>query len=78
MCKHAAAAHYGIGPRLVAQPELFFTLRAVDMQELITAAGAEAAAAPAGESARWIAASLSEIFGVEIENRPSRSRRAAT
>lgn len=66
MCKHVAAALYGIGARLDAKPELFFTLRAVDMQDLITAAGAEAVAAPAAESALG-SASLSEIFGVEIE-----------
>jgi uncharacterized Zn finger protein len=66
MCKHVAAALYGIGARLDSKPELFFTLRAVDMQELITAAGAEVVAAPAGDAA-LDGASLSEIFGVEIE-----------
>jgi uncharacterized Zn finger protein len=70
MCKHVAAALYGIGARLDAKPELFFTLRAVEMQDLITTAGAEAAAAPAAESA-LDSASLSEIFGVEIETAPA-------
>ncbi len=35
MCKHVAAVLYGIGARLDDKPLLFFTLRGVDMQELI-------------------------------------------
>jgi uncharacterized Zn finger protein len=36
MCKHVAAVLYGVGNRLDSQPELFFTLRRVDIAELIT------------------------------------------
>lgn len=36
MCKHVAAALYGIGSRLDSQPELLFLLRDVDAQELIS------------------------------------------
>lgn len=39
MCKHVAAVLYGIGARLDHQPELLFTLRKVDQQDLITKAG---------------------------------------
>ena len=39
MCKHVAAVLYGIGARLDQQPELLFTLRQVDQQDLITQAG---------------------------------------
>ena len=35
MCKHVAAVLYGIGARLDHQPELLFTLRKVDQQDLI-------------------------------------------
>ncbi|MBV8576853.1 MAG: SWIM zinc finger family protein [Acetobacteraceae bacterium] len=35
MCKHVAAVLYGVGARLDQQPELLFTLRAVDQTELI-------------------------------------------
>ena len=35
MCKHIAAAMYGVGHRLDTQPELLFTLRGVDHQELL-------------------------------------------
>ena len=36
MCKHIAAALYGVGARLDQQPQLLFTLRAVDQTELIS------------------------------------------
>ena len=39
MCKHVAAVLYGIGARLDHQPELLFTLRKVDQQDLIAKAG---------------------------------------
>lgn len=70
MCKHVAAVLYGVGARLDEKPELFFTLRGVDMQELITAASATATAPVAGDrkpDAALAGADLSEIFGVEIE-----------
>ena len=41
MCKHVAAVLYGIGARLDHQPELLFTLRKVDQQDLIANAGAD-------------------------------------
>jgi uncharacterized Zn finger protein len=72
MCKHVAAVLYGVGARLDTKPELFFTLRGVDMQDLITAASASAAA-PAGPAvSEAIAdADLAEIFGIEIETTPA-------
>lgn len=36
MCKHVAAVLYGVGARLDASPELFFTLRGVRMDDLIS------------------------------------------
>jgi uncharacterized Zn finger protein len=39
MCKHVAAALYGIGARFDQQPELLFRLREADEQELIGKAG---------------------------------------
>jgi len=70
MCKHVAAVLYGVGARLDEKPELFFTLRGVEMEELLTAARASAAAPIAGAAAPGQGieeAALSEIFGVEIE-----------
>jgi uncharacterized Zn finger protein len=71
MCKHVAAVLYGVGARLDEKPELFFTLRGVDMGELLTAASASATAPMAGApgSGPALAGSdLAEIFGVEIES----------
>lgn len=76
MCKHVAAVLYGVGARLDEKPELFFTLRGVDMEELITAASATATAPEAGATAADTAlagADLTEIFGVEIESAPAPS-----
>ena len=39
MCKHVAAALYGVGARLDEQPALLFELRGVDQNELIARAG---------------------------------------
>ena len=39
MCKHVAAVLYGVGARLDEQPDLLFTLRNVDQQDLIAKAG---------------------------------------
>ena len=72
MCKHVAAVLYGVGARLDTKPELFFTLRGVDMQDLISAASASATAPVASVTDDALAgADLAEIFGVEIETAPS-------
>src|ERR1700756_2544876 len=39
MCKHVAAALYGVGARLDQKPQLLFVLRGVDENELIAGAG---------------------------------------
>src|SRR5712692_5960572 len=39
MCKHVAAALYGVGARLDEQPQLLFVLRGVDENELLAGAG---------------------------------------
>jgi uncharacterized Zn finger protein len=68
MCKHVAAALYGVGARLDRQPELLFALRQVDHLELV--AEAPAVNAPGGRvpRARRIAAGdLADVFGVELE-----------
>ena len=56
--------------RLDEKPALFFTLRGVKMQELLTAASARATAPLIGATAPGKGLgddALSEIFGVEIE-----------
>src|SRR5882672_1097875 len=43
MCKHVAAALYGVGARLDERPQLLFALRGVDETELIADAGQDLA-----------------------------------
>lgn len=68
MCKHVAAVLYGIGARLDGQPELLFTLRKVDQQDLIAKAGSvlsKTGRRPA--SARVLAGDdLAEMFGIDM------------
>ena len=68
MCKHVAAALYGVGARLDEQPQLLFVLRGVDESELIAGAGADlslTAAAPA--SAQVLDDDVvAALFGLEM------------
>jgi len=69
MCKHIAAAMYGIGSRLDAQPELLFLLRGVDSADLIAAA-ADApvtASSTLAEGEALASDELADVFGVELE-----------
>jgi len=75
MCKHVAAALYGIGARLDEEPALFFTLRRVDTEELVARAvrdnAGELLARSKKKSARVIdAADLSNIFGIDLDQPP--------
>ncbi len=68
MCKHVAATLYGVGARLDARPELLFTLRQVDPNDLLTA---QAAMIPARTKkpakARLLEdAALADVFGLEL------------
>ena len=80
MCKHVAAVLYGIGARLDHQPELLFTLRKVDQQDLIATAGSDLSKKgrrPAG--AKVLASEdLAEMFGIEMAPAPLRKRGAAS
>ena len=73
MCKHIAAALYGIGARLDTNPELLFVLRAVDHLELIASAGKDI---PRGKnvprSKRVLDTDdLSGMFGIDIAEDPA-------
>lgn len=69
MCKHVAAVLYGAGARLDEKPELLFTLRGVNHEELIDtdAHAAVAAATTAGKSKRLAPDDLSDVFGIDID-----------
>lgn len=70
MCKHVAAALYGVGARLDEKPELLFTLRGVDHEELIQtdAQVAVSAATTGGKSKRLDTGDLSDVFGIDIHS----------
>jgi uncharacterized Zn finger protein len=65
MCKHVAAAMYGVGVRLDHAPELLFTLRRVSLDELVASA---VTALPATPSAGRVLAAegLAAMFGIEL------------
>ena len=68
MCKHVAAAMYGIGSRLDTQPELLFLLRGVDSADLIaSAAEAPVADSAAAEGETLASDELAAVFGVDFE-----------
>ena len=73
MCKHIAAVLYGVGARLDEQPDLLFTLRRVDAQELISTVGAHTRLTAGGRSsAKGLEGSnLSELFGLQLAEGPA-------
>ena len=68
MCKHVAAALYGVGARLDRAPEMLFKLRSVDPTELVTTA---AAGVTSGKKAlakdKTLDGDLASLFGIDIE-----------
>ena len=87
MCKHVAAALYGVGARLDASPDLLFLLRGVDHLALIEGAGRGRPSGAPGEAQththahkRIARADLADVFGIDLEVEPppktrQRSRR---
>ncbi|MBI9089097.1 MAG: hypothetical protein JEZ12_07770 [Desulfobacterium sp.] len=77
MCKHVAATLYGVGARLDQDPSLFFTLRGVKMEALVSqAVKGEADAlikrAKSKGSKRIIQdADLSSAFGIDMDDLPA-------
>ncbi len=80
MCKHVAAVLYGIGARLDHQPELLFTLRNVDQQDLIAKAGSDLSKTRKGPAGAKVLESddLSGIFGIEMAPTTPPRRAAAS
>jgi uncharacterized Zn finger protein len=70
MCKHVAAALYGVGARLDHKPQLLFVLRGVDENELIAGASGDLAlprAAP-GRAKVLDENDVAVVFGLEMDN----------
>ncbi|MBC8423058.1 hypothetical protein H8E07_02950 [bacterium] len=75
MCKHVAAALYGVGARLDEEPELLFLMRDVDPEELITS-GLVLPEPEAGVDDTLDEGDLAGLFGIELAEAPkSTSRR---
>jgi uncharacterized Zn finger protein len=67
MCKHVAAALYGVGARLDEKPELLFVLRNVDEQELLAGAGGDLSFIRATSGAKLLNDSdMAALFGLEM------------
>ena len=68
MCKHVAAALYGVGARLDEKPQLLFVLRGVDESELIAGAGEGVSLAKAAPSAANVLddSDVAALFGLEM------------
>jgi uncharacterized Zn finger protein len=72
LCKHIAAVLYGVGVRLETKPEVFFTLRSVAVEDLVTKSALRRAG-PAKDALGRRA--LEGIFGIELDAGPRRRRR---
>src|SRR6266576_7042367 len=68
MCKHVAAALYGVGARLDEKPQLLFVLRGVDENELLANAGQDLALASAASGAARLLddSDVAALFGLEM------------
>ena len=69
MCKHVAAVLYGVGARLDQSPELLFTLRSVNHEELITQAATATDLAGKTTSAgpELAESEIGAVFGIELD-----------
>jgi uncharacterized Zn finger protein len=68
MCKHVAAALYGVGARLDESPRLLFVLRGVDETELLASAGQDLALAGSAPRAAKVLddGDVAALFGLEM------------
>ncbi|MFT3788139.1 MAG: SWIM zinc finger family protein [Tepidisphaeraceae bacterium] len=83
LCKHLAAALYGVGARLDESPELLFTLRGVDPFELVDQSMNVSAVTRSNSTSRDLASDdLAAIFGIELDltgdARPNDEKTAAS
>ena len=73
MCKHVAAVLYGVGARLDENPSLFFDLRGIEMDDLITQAVKRTSKAllekAESKTSRVMEdADLTDVFGIELDD----------
>jgi uncharacterized Zn finger protein len=83
MCKHVAAALYGVGARLDEKPQLLFVLRGVDENDLLANAGQDVGLTKAKPGAKLLDdADVGALFGLEMAEQAdsdlqSKARKAA-
>jgi uncharacterized Zn finger protein len=70
MCKHVAAALYGVGARFDREPALLFTLRQVDHGELIAAATDVEVSGRSAKRKTLAGEDLGSVFGIELAATP--------
>lgn len=73
MCKHIAATLYGVGARLDEDPSLFFTLRGIDIDDIISETVAETAQTLLGKAKSQSEnilqdVDLGDVFGIQLDN----------
>jgi uncharacterized Zn finger protein len=70
MCKHVAAALYGVGVRLDSAPELLFKLRGVDHTELISLEGSlnDLTSRKSSRRRTLDRNAVSDVFGIDLED----------
>jgi uncharacterized Zn finger protein len=73
MCKHVAAALYGVGARFDEDPSLFFRLRGITMDELITQTVADTTQTLLRKAERQSAnvldeVDLGDVFGIQLDD----------
>src|SRR5215211_442676 len=68
MCKHVAAALYGVGARLDERPQLLFVLRGVDESELLAGAGPDLARSKSAPNRANVLgdSDVAALFGLEM------------
>ena len=81
MCKHVAATLYGVGARLDEDPSLFFQLRKVKVEDLITQAAKSKSRELLGKAKKKSSKildddSISDLFGIVMdEEKPYKARK---
>jgi uncharacterized Zn finger protein len=73
MCKHVAAALYGVGARLDDDASLFFTLRGINIDDLITQTVTDTTQTLLNKAKRQsqnvlTGVDLSEVFGIQMDD----------
>ena len=73
MCKHVAAALYGVGSRLDHKPEHLFLLRQVDYMDLLNVTDGKELKGKSTKKMAIVDEALESIFGIDIVDVPKKT-----